>query len=93
MFYNSYQSYTYTYLTCGIILIISSIFLFVGMGINYRMLDKERKEEERREKEEPKEECAAMLAPPSSSKATDDVGQGNEEVKLEDVAKMDEDAV
>ncbi|XP_008317233.1 monocarboxylate transporter 1-like [Cynoglossus semilaevis] len=93
MFYNSYQSYTYTYLTCGIILIISSIFLFVGMGINYRMLDKERKEEERREKEEPKEECAAMLAPPSSSKLTDDVGQGNEEVKLEDVAKMDEDAV
>uniref|UniRef100_A0A087XZN4 Monocarboxylate transporter 1 n=1 Tax=Poecilia formosa TaxID=48698 RepID=A0A087XZN4_POEFO len=37
-FYNYYHHYDYTYLTCGIILIISSIFLFVGMGINYHLL-------------------------------------------------------
>uniref|UniRef100_A0A673A4L5 Monocarboxylate transporter 1 n=1 Tax=Sphaeramia orbicularis TaxID=375764 RepID=A0A673A4L5_9TELE len=51
-FYNYYHHYDYTYITCGIILIISSIFLFVGMGINYRLLAQEKKEEERREREE-----------------------------------------
>uniref|UniRef100_A0A8D3C6F5 Monocarboxylate transporter 1 n=1 Tax=Scophthalmus maximus TaxID=52904 RepID=A0A8D3C6F5_SCOMX len=51
-FYNYYQHYDYTYITCGIILIIASVILFVGMGINYHLLDKEKKEEERREREE-----------------------------------------
>uniref|UniRef100_A0A8D3CXJ8 Monocarboxylate transporter 1 n=1 Tax=Scophthalmus maximus TaxID=52904 RepID=A0A8D3CXJ8_SCOMX len=51
-FYNYYQHYDYTYITCGIILIIASVILFVGMGINYHLLDKEKKEEERRERED-----------------------------------------
>uniref|UniRef100_A0A671VAQ7 Monocarboxylate transporter 1 n=1 Tax=Sparus aurata TaxID=8175 RepID=A0A671VAQ7_SPAAU len=55
-FYNYYHHYSYTYISCGIILIVSSVILFIGMGINYRLLDRERKEEERREREEPKEE-------------------------------------
>uniref|UniRef100_A0A3Q1EEU9 Monocarboxylate transporter 1 n=1 Tax=Acanthochromis polyacanthus TaxID=80966 RepID=A0A3Q1EEU9_9TELE len=55
-FYNYYQSYDYTYVSCGIILMVASVFLFVGMGINYRLLAREKKEEERREREEPKEE-------------------------------------
>ncbi|XP_028849852.1 monocarboxylate transporter 1-like [Denticeps clupeoides] len=46
-----YHDYRYTYQACGIILIIASIFLFVGMGINYKLLDRERKEEEKREKQ------------------------------------------
>lgn len=32
-------------MSCGIILLIGSAFLFIGMGINYRLLDKEAKEE------------------------------------------------
>ncbi|XP_015822514.1 monocarboxylate transporter 1 [Nothobranchius furzeri] len=93
-FYNYYHHYDYTYITCGVILIISSIFLFVGMGINYRLLDKEKKEEERKEREEPKEECTAMLEAPSKSKSG--AAADNDEsaaVTLDDVAKMDEDTV
>lgn len=35
---------------------IASIFLFVGMGINYRLLDKEKREEEKRARQEEKDE-------------------------------------
>ncbi|KAM9410258.1 monocarboxylate transporter 1a [Pholidichthys leucotaenia] len=45
-----YHDYKYTYQACGIILIISSVFLFLGMGLNYRLLEKEKKEEERKGK-------------------------------------------
>ena len=47
-FKDVYNTYKYTYQGCGIILIVSSVFLFAGMGLNYRLLDKERKEEERK---------------------------------------------
>ncbi|XP_035380560.1 monocarboxylate transporter 1a isoform X2 [Electrophorus electricus] len=47
-FNDIYHDYKYTYISCGIILLVSSLFLFVGMGINYRMLDKEAKEEAKR---------------------------------------------
>ncbi|KAF7651747.1 hypothetical protein LDENG_00106330 [Lucifuga dentata] len=48
MFKDIYHDYRYTYQGCGILLIVSSVFLFLGMGLNYRLLDKEKKEEERR---------------------------------------------
>lgn len=51
-----YDDYKYTYQGCGIVLVIASIFLFVGMGINYRLLDKEKREEERRARQEEKDE-------------------------------------
>lgn len=54
-FKDIYDDYKYTYWSCGIILVIASVFLFVGMGINYRLLDKEKKEEERRVKQEGRE--------------------------------------
>uniref|UniRef100_A0A3Q3WXC0 Monocarboxylate transporter 1 n=1 Tax=Mola mola TaxID=94237 RepID=A0A3Q3WXC0_MOLML len=94
-FYNYYNHYDYTYISSGIILIIGSIILFVGMGINYRLLDREKKEEERREREAPKEECAAMLAPPSPSKSNEDVEENNATagVAVDEVARMDEDTV
>ncbi len=94
-FYNYYQSYDYTYVSSGIILIVASVMLFVGMGINYRLLDRERKEEEKREREEPKEERTAMLAPPSPSKSDAEAEENNTPaaVTLDDVAKMDEDTV
>lgn len=94
-FYNYYQHYDYTYVSSGIILIVASVMLFVGMGINYRLLDRERKEEEKREREEPKEERTAMLAPPSPSKSDEEVEENNvpATVTLDEVAKMDEDTV
>lgn len=70
------------------------MILFVGMGINYRLLDREKKEAERKEKEEPKEECAAMLAPPSPSKSKADAEDGAaSSVVSENIARMDEDTV
>ncbi|KAG9335968.1 hypothetical protein JZ751_003447, partial [Albula glossodonta] len=57
-----YHDYKYTYQACGIVLIVASIFLFVAMGINYRLLDRERREEERRAKLAPKEEAAPLDA-------------------------------
>lgn len=70
------------------------MILFVGMGINYRLLDREKKEADRREREEPKEECAAMLAPPSPSKSKADAEDGAATaVASENVARMDEDTV
>ncbi|KAJ8360363.1 hypothetical protein SKAU_G00168880 [Synaphobranchus kaupii] len=47
-----YHDYKYTYYGCGIILMVASVFLFVGMGINYRLVEREKKEEERRAKME-----------------------------------------
>lgn len=49
-FNDIYHDYKYTYYGCGIILMVASVFLFVGMGINYRLLDREKREEERLEK-------------------------------------------
>ncbi|XP_026857134.2 monocarboxylate transporter 1b [Electrophorus electricus] len=43
-----YNDYKYTYMGCGIVLVVASIFLFVGMGLNYHLLDRERREEERK---------------------------------------------
>lgn len=91
-FYNYYQRYDYTYISCGIILIVASLILFLGMGLNYRLLAKEKKNEERKEREEPKEERAAMLAPPSPSKS-DGKNAEPAAVVLDEVARMDEDTV
>lgn len=94
-FYNIYHHYDYTYISSGIILIVSSLILFIGMSINYRLLAREKKEAERKEKEEPKEERTAMLAPPSPSKSEGEVEENNvpAAVTLDEVAKMDEDTV
>lgn len=94
-FYNYYHHYDYTYISSGIILIIGSVILFIGMSINYRLLAREKKDEDRREQEEPKEECAAMLAPPSPSKSNEDGEDDNPPagITMDEVARMDEDTV
>ena len=96
-FYNYYHHYDYTYITCGAILVVGSVFLFLGMGLNYHLLAKEKKQEERNARDQPKEELTAMLAPPSPSK---EGGNDDDEenavpaaAPLSDVAKMDEDTV
>lgn len=44
-FHDIYHDYKYTYISCGVLLLVASMFLFIGMGINDRLLDKEAKEE------------------------------------------------
>lgn len=51
-----YGDYKYTYWSCGVILIFAGIYLFIGMGINYRLLAKEQKAEEQQKKEGKEEE-------------------------------------
>ncbi|KAK2893153.1 hypothetical protein QQF64_034879 [Cirrhinus molitorella] len=49
------KNYKYMYLCCGSVVVLSSIWLFVGNFINYRLLERERKQEEtykRTEREE-----------------------------------------
>ncbi|KAJ1138698.1 hypothetical protein NDU88_005079 [Pleurodeles waltl] len=46
-----YGDYRYTYYACGVILVVAGIYLFIGMGINYRLVAKEQKEEERKQNE------------------------------------------
>ncbi|KAM9785374.1 monocarboxylate transporter 1-like [Neosynchiropus ocellatus] len=92
-FYNYYNHYDYTYISSGIILIIASCFLFVGMGINYRLLAREKKAEEMKEQEEAAaEEVKAMLPSPSPSDMEEN-SVPPAAVPLEEVARMDEDTV
>lgn len=73
---------------------VGSVILFVGMSINYRLLDREKKAAEKAEKEEAKEERSAMLAPPSPSKSNEDLeNNSSAAVTLDEVARMDEDSV
>uniref|UniRef100_A0ACB8FPC3 Uncharacterized protein n=2 Tax=Sphaerodactylus townsendi TaxID=933632 RepID=A0ACB8FPC3_9SAUR len=43
-------NYQYMYFVCGVIVIIASIWLFIGNAINYRLLAREKKVEEERQR-------------------------------------------
>lgn len=60
---------------CGIVLLAGSLFLFIGMGINYRLLDKEAKEESKRAdlQEEHGKEVVEALKIPDDNTAEDTV--------------------
>ncbi|XP_077151033.1 monocarboxylate transporter 1 [Ranitomeya variabilis] len=47
-----YGDYEYTYRACGIVLIIASIYLFIGMTIHYRLVAREQKAEEKKKSQE-----------------------------------------
>ncbi|KAM5202158.1 monocarboxylate transporter 1 isoform 1-T4 [Hipposideros larvatus] len=51
-----YGDYKYTYWACGGVLIVAGIYLFIGMGINYRLVAKEQKAERQQKKESKEEE-------------------------------------
>ncbi|KAL7884857.1 hypothetical protein AOLI_G00076270 [Acnodon oligacanthus] len=87
-----YHDYKYTYQGCGIILIVASVFLFVGMGINYRMLDRERKEEEKKAGLEARDEETNIdnAIKEKEKEAENDVSTP---LTQADLAKMDEDTV
>ena len=96
-FHNYYQSYDYTYITSGAILVVASVFLFLGMGLNYHLLAKEKRQEEREARDQPPEERTAMLAPPAGPQ--EDPQEDPQEsdappaVSLDEVARVDEDTV
>lgn len=77
-----YGDYKYTYWACGVILIIAGLYLFIGMGINYRLVAKEQKMEEKKREgkedetstdvdEKPKETIKAQSPPPLQNSSGD----------------------
>ncbi|XP_069798035.1 monocarboxylate transporter 1-like isoform X2 [Narcine bancroftii] len=52
MLKDTFDVFYYVYIACGVVLIIASIYLFIGNGVNYMLLDKERCEEEKKSKHE-----------------------------------------
>lgn len=85
-----YGDYKYTYWACGVVLIIAGIYLFIGMGINYRLVAKEQKAEEKAKdgKEEEtnideagKQKAANSGVAPSPKKSVED-GVKEEESRM-----------
>lgn len=62
-------------MACGLILLVGSLFLFVGMGINYRLLHREAKEESKRAnlQEEPGKKVEDALKVPNKNTVEDGV--------------------
>ncbi|MCJ8734862.1 hypothetical protein PDJAM_G00240230 [Pangasius djambal] len=85
-----YHDYKYTYMGCGIVLVVASVFLFVGMGINYHLLDREKKAEERKAGLEEKEQETNIDNAMKEKEAENDVSTP---LTKADMAKLDEDAV
>ncbi|KAJ7998725.1 hypothetical protein DPEC_G00207860 [Dallia pectoralis] len=77
-FNDIYHDYQYTYQSCGVLLMIGSVFLFVAMGINYRLLEKEKKQEEMTAKLERKEVTSKAIA---DKEACNDGARAVEEAK------------
>lgn len=83
-----YGDYKYTYWACGIILVISGIYLFIGMGINYRLVAKEQKAEEKARKEGKEEETNIDEAE-KQKEVNNDVAPSPQK-SVEDVVKEEE---
>lgn len=54
------KNYKYMYLCCGSVVILASVWLFVGNFINYRLLERERKQNETSERREDLEQTQAQ---------------------------------
>ena len=76
-----YGDYKYTYWACGIILIVAGIYLFIGMGINYRLLEKEQKAEKQQKKESKDEETNVDV--PEKPKEVTDAAESPEQKATE----------
>ncbi|XP_022352017.1 monocarboxylate transporter 1-like [Enhydra lutris kenyoni] len=53
--------YKYTYWACGVILIVAGVYIFIGMGINYRLVAKEQKAKEQQKKESKEEKPKEVI--------------------------------
>ncbi|KAI5243624.1 Monocarboxylate Transporter 1 [Manis pentadactyla] len=86
-----YGDYKYTYWACGIILIIAGIYLFIGMGINYRLVAKEQKAEKQQKKESKEEETSVDVA--EMPKEVADAAESSEQKGTEGSPKEEESPV
>ncbi|NWS09939.1 MOT1 protein, partial [Pachyramphus minor] len=88
-----YGDYKYTYWACGVVLIIAGIYLFVGMGINYRLVAKEQKAEKaKKEGKEGKEEETNVDEVEKPKEANNDVTPPSPQKSVEDVAVKEEES-
>lgn len=74
-----YGDYKYTYWSCGVILIVAGVYLFIGMGINYRLVAKEQKAEEQQKKETKEEETSVDAAEKTKEYAAESAEQKDTE--------------
>lgn len=70
-----YGDYKYTYWVCGIILVFAGLYLFVGMGINYRLTAKEQKAEKKKEESKEEETSIDVVEKPKVTNATESLDQ------------------
>ncbi|XP_048208098.1 monocarboxylate transporter 1-like [Perognathus longimembris pacificus] len=56
-----YGEYKYMYWACGVILIVAGVYLFIGMGINYKLMEKEQKAQEEHKGEGKEEEASVSI--------------------------------
>lgn len=74
-----YGDYKYTYWSCGVILIVAGVYLFIGMGINYQLVAKEQKAEEQQKKESKEEETSVDAAEKTKEYAAESAEQKDPE--------------
>ncbi|XP_055484794.1 monocarboxylate transporter 1 [Psammomys obesus] len=74
-----YGDYKYTYWACGVILIIAGMYLFIGMGINYRLVAREQKAEEKQKREGKEDDASTDVdeKPKEATKAAQSTPQQN----------------
>lgn len=65
--------YQYMYFVCGVIVIVASIWLFIGNTINYRLLAKEKKLED--EKQKAQKNADSKEAEPLTNNESDDAAR------------------
>lgn len=53
------KNYKYMYLCCGSVVVLASVWLFIGNFINYRLLERERKQKQTSEQQENQEQTNA----------------------------------
>ncbi|XP_006865966.1 PREDICTED: monocarboxylate transporter 1-like [Chrysochloris asiatica] len=70
-----YGDYKYTYWACGVILIFAGIYLFIGMGINYRLVAKEQKAEQKKENKDEETNIDVAEKPKEATKAAESLEQ------------------
>lgn len=70
-----YGDYKYTYWVCGIILIFAGLYLFIGMGINYRLTAKEQNAEKKKEENKEEETSLDVVEKPKVTNATESLEQ------------------
>ncbi|XP_004699224.1 monocarboxylate transporter 1 [Echinops telfairi] len=87
-----YGDYKYTYWACGIVLIFAGVYLFIGMGINYRLLARKQKAAQKQEEKKEEEEANAGV-PEKPKDVPEDTLESPEQKDAEGSPKEEESPV